>query len=417
MEIKRDLYESVRDHMNAKEITILIGARQVGKTTLLKALQAELIQMGHRVMLLNLDIESEARYFTSQQELLQKIRLEWGEEAGYVFIDEIQRKKNAGRFLKGLYDMDLPYKFVVTGSGSLELKEKIHESLVGRKRTFELDTVSFTEFFHYKTQYRYEGRVNKYFEIENDVGKNLLQEYLNFGGYPRVVTEHKAHEKGLILNEIYQSYIEKDITYLLNIDRPEAFSTMIKLLASRLGQMIVYSNLSQQVSVAVPTLKKYLWYAEKTFVIHKLTPFFTNATKELTKSPHYYFNDIGLRNYALDQLGYLDSPHKMGFVFQNLIFRILKEAMQTSSASLHYWRTTDKAEVDFVIKKGVSCIPIEVKYQSLQKPHISRSFRSFIDKYEPAKAYIVNLFYSDSIKIHKTQIKFIPYYQLLNENL
>ena len=152
MEIRRELYEVLKQHLSAKEITLLVGARQVGKTTLLRALMEALRRQGEKVLFFNLDIEADARYFQSQATLLQKINLEWGDAGGYVFIDEIQRKENAGLFLKGLYDMQLPYKWVVTGSGSLELKEKIHESLVGRKRQYELFPVSFREFLHYKTE-------------------------------------------------------------------------------------------------------------------------------------------------------------------------------------------------------------------------------------------------------------------------
>lgn len=91
-----------------------------------------------------------------------------------MFIDEIQRKEDAGVFLKGIYDQNLPYKFIVSGSGALELKEKISESLIGRKKGFYLSTLNFEEFFHYKTNYQYEGKENEFFEIEKEKGKRLF---------------------------------------------------------------------------------------------------------------------------------------------------------------------------------------------------------------------------------------------------
>ncbi|WP_198018170.1 AAA family ATPase [Hippea jasoniae] len=164
--IKRKLIREIRDHLNKKEITLIVGARQVGKTTLMLFLEKELKQRGKKTLYLNLDREVDKKYFTSQENLINKIRLEIGNQKGFVFIDEIQRKENAGLFLKGVFDYNLPYKFIISGSGSLELKEKIHESLIGRKRTFELNPVSFEEFINFKTHYRYENNLKDFFSIE-----------------------------------------------------------------------------------------------------------------------------------------------------------------------------------------------------------------------------------------------------------
>ena len=144
--IQRRLITALAEHLDHPEITVLIGPRQSGKTTILKQLDNDLRAGGRKTLWLNLDFEDDFRYVSSQGALLQKIRLELGSGGGVVFIDEIQRKDNAGLFLKGLYDQGLPWKIVVSGSGSIELKEKISESLAGRKRMFELSTVSFGEF-------------------------------------------------------------------------------------------------------------------------------------------------------------------------------------------------------------------------------------------------------------------------------
>lgn len=109
----------------------------------MKQLEEDLKKEGEKTLFLDLDRDLDRPFFSSQNRLIQKIEYEIGEKKGYVFIDEIQRKENAGLFLKGIYDMNLPYKLIVSGSGSLELKEKIHESLAGRKRIFELSTLEF----------------------------------------------------------------------------------------------------------------------------------------------------------------------------------------------------------------------------------------------------------------------------------
>ncbi|MDA8433275.1 MAG: AAA family ATPase, partial [Nitrospiraceae bacterium] len=233
MPIKRYLFSDLVEHLSKKEISLIVGPRQAGKTTLMTQLQDYLKGRGEGTLFLSLDFERDMPHFSSQQALLDRIGLEFGRRKGYVFIDEIQRKENAGLFLKGLYDMITPYKFIVSGSGSVELKEKVHESLAGRKRMFELSTVSLKEFANHKTRYKYEDRLEKYFQINKAEGLGLLVEYLNFGGYPRVVLEETLKEKLRTIDEIYRSYIEKDIAYLLRVERIDAFGNMLRLLAAQ----------------------------------------------------------------------------------------------------------------------------------------------------------------------------------------
>ncbi|MBK8946916.1 MAG: ATP-binding protein [Ignavibacteriae bacterium] len=416
MLIKRTLFNEIKDHLSAKEISIIIGPRQVGKTTLMKELISELKQTNNNIIFLNLDIENDKRFFESQELLLNKIRLEIG-ESGYVFIDEIQRKENAGFFLKGLYDLDLPYKFIISGSGSLELKEHIQESLTGRKRLFELLPVTFEEFVNYKTKYKYEKKLESYFELEPQKTNYFLLEYLSFGGYPRVITESSLDEKKKIINEIYRSYIEKDIVSLLKIDRPEAFSLLIKLLSAEVGKILNYSNLAKLTGISSITLKKYLWYSEKTYVIQTIPPFFRNTVKELTKSYSIYFYDLGLRNFANDTFRLVENKNELGFLFQNFIKNIVYEKIKWKSWNIKYWRTTDKAEVDFIIESSQKIIPIEVKYSALKNISIKRSLRSFIDKYSPSKAFVINLEFENEIKINETTVAFVPFYKIITGNI
>jgi len=412
MIIKRDLFEELKNHLSAKEISLIVGPRQVGKTTLMLLLKEYLERKREKTLFLNLDVENDKQFFVSQDVLIKKINLEFGKERGYVFIDEIQRKENAGIFLKGIYDLNLPYKFIVSGSGSLELKEKIHESLVGRKRIFELNPVSFKEFVNFKTDYRYEEKIDEFFDIEKTKTENLLNEYLNFGSYPRIILEEKLSDKIKIINEIYRSYLEKDITYLIKSERIDIFSFLIKVLSGQIGRLINYSELSSTLGISLPTLKNYFWYAEKTFIINKLTPYFKNIRKEIAKSPIIYFYDLGLRNYALGLFGKINFSTDIGFLFQNFIFNILKEKYKFAGAEIHFWRTKDKAEVDFVIDFGEEVIPIETKYKKLKEPVIERSLKSFVEKYHPKEAWIINLSLDYETKINKTTFKFLPFYKL-----
>jgi predicted AAA+ superfamily ATPase len=412
MKIKRELLQILRDHLSAKEISLLIGARQVGKTTLIKQIAKELRDSGEKVLFFNLDIETDFSHFQSQERLLSRIRLEVGESKAYIFIDEIQRKTNAGLFLKGLYDQDLPYKWIVTGSGSLELKESIHESLLGRKRMFELFPVTISEFFHYKTNGLFDEKIFDWFELEKEKAKLLWLEYLNFGGYPRVITANTFEEKLLFLQEIFRTYLERDISILLGVEKSQAYTLMIRLMADRIGQITNYSDLAKRTALSIPTLKKYLWYAEKTFILKPIIPFFRNPGKELVKASQIYFNDLGIRNFSLQQAGRLSEPSQLGFVFQNFVFQILHHQYQTLNQPLKYWRTKSQAEVDFILERNLEPLPIEVKCRHLKKPTLSKSFRSFLEKYRPSEAWIINLSLEEEFQLNSTTVKILPWYKI-----
>ncbi len=415
--LKRMLLEELRGYLHKKEITLIIGPRQAGKTTLMSLLRGELDKNGENTLFLNLDIEEDRRFFETQTKLLSKIRLEMGSNKGYVFIDEIQRKSDAGLFLKGLYDQNLPYKLIVSGSGSIELKEKIHESLVGRKQVLELNTLSFEEFVHFKTDDRYENRLSEFFHVEEEKTFHLLEEYLNFGGYPRVVLEDELKDKRRIIDDILRSYLERDISSFLKVEKLESYSHLIRLMASQVGKLVNHHELSNTLGISMQTLKNYLWYAEKTFILKRVTPYFTNFRKEITKSPVYYFYDLGLRNYALGLFGQLKEPHDFGFLFQNWVLNLLGERIRFSGGKIHFWRTKDRAEVDFVIDFGKRQIPVEVKYQKLKKVDVSRSLASFIKKYQPKDAFVINLSMDASLCLDGTAISHIPFYKLVDRSM
>ncbi len=410
--IKRKLFSELNAHLSKKEITMIVGPRQAGKTTVMQFLMGELKKRRQKTLFLNLDFDEERQYFSSQLKLLSKIELEIGKEEGYVFIDEIQRLDDAGLFLKGLYDRNLHYKFIVSGSGSAELKEKIHESLAGRKQIFELNTLSFEEYVNYETSYRYEEKLDRFFELEPEKTAVLLEQYLSLGGYPRVVIAKELAEKRMVIDEIYQSYIMRDIAYLLKVQKLDSYSKLIRALSSQIGNTVNYNELAKTVGISLPTVSNYLWYGEKTFILRKLTPFFGNPRNEITKSPLYYFYDHGFRNYALGLFGQLSKTSDFGFLFENMVLNIILDSIKYTGATVHYWRTKDGAEVDFVLNYGGRLLPIEVKYKSLEKPVYSRSFNNFIKKYNPAEAILINLSLDKTENVGGTTVHYIPFYRL-----
>lgn len=176
--------------------------------------------------------------------------------------------------------------------------------------------------------------------------------------------------------------------------------------------MVNFSELSATLGISIATVKKYLWYLEKTFIVRKVTPWFTNIRKEITKSPIYYFRDIGLRSFASGIFGILPDS-EVGFAFQTAVDAILAEHFPMADTTIHYWRTKDKAEVDFILRKGEKVIPVEVKYRNMKKMEIRRSFRGFLGKYRPERGFVVNKDLHKSETVGDTKVLCVPYWELI----
>jgi hypothetical protein len=174
-----------------------------------------------------------------------------------------------------------------------------------------------------------------------------------------------------------------------------------------------FSEIARATGISVPTVKKYIWYAEKTYVLKSLTPYHTNKVKEITKSPVYYFTDMGFRNFSLGEFGHASTKSDAGFLFQNLVFLELVRLAGNQAWNIHFWRTTDGAEVDFVLDRKSSLVPVEVKYSTLSAPLVARSMRSFIEKYCPVEAWVVSPVYQNEIRINDCLVKFVPFSKLI----
>ena len=416
--IKRKILSRLEDHLSSDQMSILTGSRQVGKTYLMRLLKEKLDREGKKTIWLNLDNEEDAAKIATQADLISYIGLMVGKEKAFVFVDEIQRKENAGLFLKGLYDMKLPHKFIISGSGSLDLKAKIPESMAGRKQLFLIHPVSFEEFVNYKTNYRFEDKLDKFFAIENEMAQRLFSEYIVFGGYPRVVLADTVSGKQAEMQEIFNSYIRRDIVDLLHLEKSDAFTNLLKIIGSQIGSLVSITELASTTGLDVKTIKHYLWYLEQTFIIKKVTPFFRNTRSEITKAPVYYFYDIGFRNWLLGFFGLPEIPAAIsGHLFENAVFHILSIKTELTSTQIHFWRTRDQAEVDFILETGQDTIPVEVKYTRMRKPEITRSFRSFLVKYKPVKGYIIHLGEKFDKEEEKARVYALPFYDLAAEDL
>ena len=413
MRIKRKIYTEILEHLSHQEITLIVGSRQAGKTTIIKQLQTQLEEQGKKTLFFNLDIESDFSILETQEKLLFAIRNQVGASKAYIFIDEFQRKVNGGKFLKGLYDMGLPYKFIVTGSGSIELKEQVHESLAGRKRIFEVGTLTFEEYLDYQTNYEFENKQEVFAKIYPERAYLYLLNYMTFGGYPQLALVYGTEEKRQLLQGIYNSYLIKDITALLKIEKTNAFQKLIENLSILDGKLLNISQLSSRVGIASQTLEKYLWYLEKTYIISIIRPFSGNPLKEINKSYTCYFNDMGLKNLISANFNEPSTRVELGFDFQNYVFLELKDKLKDKEpVSINFWRTKDDAEVDFVIQKGKKIVGVECKFSDCVAPKYTRSLQSFVNKYKPESIVVVNKSFTNESSIDNTKASFLPYYEI-----
>lgn len=408
--LQRKIYSLLKKHLDKPEISLILGPRQAGKTTLMHKLQGELKQENKPTAYYNLDIKEDRQYFSTQHTLLDRIEKTLGQTSGTIFIDEIQRLKNAGLFLKGLYDLKKDHKYIVSGSGSLELKADIIEPMTGRKKIFLCLPLSFSEFAANKLNCSFSD-IAGILDTNKQERKRLIAEYLSFGGYPRVVLSKKESEKREVLEEIFQSYLERDIQLILNIKDDLAFENLIKLLSHQTGSLINYNELSSLIGISHTTVKKYLNILEKTFVIKLLRPFYTNPRKELIKTPKVYFMDLGFLSLSQGKTPTVNQKIT-GSTFENACLLRLGEI--TNIKNIRFWRSSSGAEVDFVLRPfyGEKNIPVEVKLTRPAKGTLGKSYLSFLDRYTPKKGFFYTLQSTGLQKKGKTQINILPYHYL-----
>lgn len=369
---------------------VLVGPRQAGKTTLARHVAQQLVVQKRfsTLLYLNCDLLDIRNWLTSPlfiQEAMDEFQL----KNPIILIDEVQRLENPGLLLKACADLKLNIKLMATGSSQIEIKSKVQEYLTGRHLEVLVLPLS-------------------YQEIEEVTEKQLI-----YGCYPAVF---KSSEKTLLLRQIYQDYINKDIIEILKISKSDVMQKLITLIAHSSGQLVNYNQLATDCQVAVSTIQNYLSILENTYIIARVTPFVGNKRKEITSNPIFYFIDNGFRNQSLQSISQpFESRHDVGLLIQSAIFQeLLKFKVQHFlDFSIHFWRTQSGAEVDFVLRQGEMVIPIEVKFRSMKEAVISRGFRSFIDAYQPLQGFYITKDFNKKMVVNGCEVHFIAYSRLL----
>lgn len=389
MTIIRDVTLKAQKYIDNDEILLFIGARQAGKTTILRQLQDQ-VRLKHpdeTIYFLNLEDPQYLELLNESPKNLFKIFTIDTNRKTFIILDEIQYLNNPSNFLKFFYDSyKEKIKILASGSSAFYIDKKFNDSLAGRKKIFNVFTLSFGEFLRFKNETDLAQKDLKKLSLsEKEKIEPFYNEYLIYGGYPRVVLS-PLEEKIDILREIAFSYIKKDI-YEANIRQEDIFYKLFKILSSQIGNLLNSHELALTLGTSKTAIDNYLYVMNKSFHIQMIKPFFGNMRKELTKMPKIYFSDMGLRNFFVNNFNTLHERNDQGALLENGFFRQLMENYYIDD--INFWRTTGQNEVDFIIE-GKKAFEIKTtliekqqnKYKIFTKsyPKIQLSFVTLSDK-------------------------------------
>lgn len=382
----RDSLDKIISYLNSETVIVLHGARQVGKTHILYLIQTQLeslkmpnvyIDLEDPTLLgiFNMGVDAFLQYLKGESYKTDK-RL-------YVLIDEIQYLDNPSSFMKLIADHYKNIHLIVSGSSTFEIKSKFSNSLVGRTVNFEIHPLSFQEFLKFK-----EANINlkeALLQVHIQILEQQYREFVVYGGYPKVVLADTISQKRSIMGQIINTYIRKDIRDFANVEDPDKFNNLLQLLASQTGQLLNVSRLSKEVQLSIPTINKYIFLLEETFILKRVRPTSHSSRVEIVKSPKIFFLDSGLASLLYMR----DFPSiSTGQMFETSVFAELVK--HYGREEINFWRTKAGAEVDFVInlEQGEK-LPIEAKlsFNSFNK----KAILNFSTKYKTKNYKVIGL--------------------------
>ena len=350
--IERSLEKIIRSKLKTGKAIILMGARQVGKTTLLK----KLFEGERDVLWLNGDEKDVQDLFLHSSST--RLKVFFGKNIT-VIIDEAQRIQEIGLRMKLITDQIPQVQLVATGSSSFELANQINEPLTGRKWEYKMYPISFGEM------------VNNHGLLEE---KRLLPHRMVYGYYPEVVS-HIGSEKE-ILKQLSDSFLYKDVLLLDQIQKPDDLIKLLQALAYQVGSQVSYNELSLLTGLDAKTVDKYITVLEQTYVVFRLGSFSRNIRSELKKSRKIYFYDNGIRNALITNFNQLESRQDVGALWQNFLMAERKKYLEYHQqwTNVWYWRTTEQVEIDYVEEEGGKMTAFEMKWNEKAKHRVPRLF-------------------------------------------
>ena len=369
---RRKLFDKLVNHLPNKEFSIITGARQTGKSTLLRQMQEYCKKEEIPEIYINLENKSILAELNENPFHVFRF-LPTTEKRVVVFIDEIQYLSDPSNFMKLLFDEHASQiKIVATGSSAFYLDTKFKDSMAGRKRIFNLLTCSFIEYLEIIGRQDLSQELNRL--ILNLGAKSLQIDYLRiewenymiFGGYPAVILENNVQEKIARLQEIRDSFVRRDIQESA-VTNEIAFYQLFRILAGQTGNLVNMNELSATLRIKHETVSNYISVLEKCFHITLPRPFYRNLRKELVKMPKVMLLDNGMRNCLINNFQPVNTRIDKGELWENTISRILLE--KYGFDSVQFWRTSAGNEIDFVLPDIEEPKAIEAKFDEVKINH------------------------------------------------
>jgi hypothetical protein len=352
--VPRGLETELRKYLFRGKVLVITGARQVGKTTLIRHLVQEL----PRVTWLNADdLRDRERLWKAGIPEIEQLFT--GTEV--LVIDEIQRIENAGLVLKMMVDRFPDKQVIATGSSALEISETIFEPLTGRHFLFHLYPFGLSEL------YPGYGSV----ALERELAFHLI-----YGSYPAISLERDMAE--IQIRNLANQYLYKDVLVWKEIRKPAVLEKLLQLLAFQMGSEVSVHELSKQLQVKSETVEQYLDLLEKAFVIFRLQPYFNNERKEISKMTKVFFWDNGIRNAIIDRFAPLSAREDAGKLWENFVLaeRLKWLRSKGSFAKSHFWRNYNQSEVDYVEISEGKTTAWEMKWNPASGRSFNRAFRN-----------------------------------------
>jgi len=367
------MYIPQRQLLNLKKalapnkVIVIYGPRRCGKTTLLHKF---LEKTKTKYLLVSGEDITVQEYLGSRS--IEKLESFIGKNRLLV-IDEAQKIKGIGINLKLIVDHIRGIKIIATGSSSFDLAQNIGEPLTGRKHVLKMFPLAQLEIMQIEERH----------QMQAD-----LEDRLIYGSYPEVVITKGKHEREQYLKEIIGSYLYKDILELEGIKHSDKIVRLLQLLAFQIGKEVSFAEIGSQLGISKNTVERYLDLLEKSFVVYRLSGFSRNLRKEISKSPRYFFYDIGIRNALISNFNPLSIRNDIGMLWENYIIseRIKKQEYSQISANNYFWRTYDQKEIDLIEERKGSLYGYEIKW----KAERSRAPKDWLKTYPNSKYKTIN---------------------------
>jgi len=374
--VERILKNTISDKLFKGKAIILLGARQTGKTTLLKSL----FNNADDAILFNADDADVRSLFTNASS--SRLKAVFGKKK-IVIVDEAQRIANVGLSFKLITDQIPEIQLIATGSSSFELSNSVQEPLTGRKWEYKLFPLSFAEMV------AHHGLLEE---------KRMLPQRLIYGCYPEIIS-NPGNEREL-LHQLTDSFLYKDLLMLDNIKKPEKIVQLLQALAFQIGNEVSYSELGRMIEMDKQTVEKYIVLLEKAFVIFRLGAFSRNLRKEIKHSRKIYFCDNGIRNALIAQFGQIELRSDIGALWENYLISERFKWISYSGiwSNQYFWRTFDNQEIDYIEESDGLISAFEFKWNSKAK---AKSQKLFKEQYPNNSLKIINKDNFEEYLLHK----------------